>query len=119
MRLLRRAPEGDPDHLLGDDRRHAGDHRRRHFRASASPAIYSKDAILESAFASGGVHGTVAFFIGVVAALLTSFYSWRLIFLTFYGKPRWAGSEHIQHAVHHVHEDAGEMAADHDSAHGP
>jgi len=52
----------------------------------------------------------------VFAALLTSFYSWRLIFLTFYGKPRWAGSEHIQHAVHHVHEDAGEIASDHDSA---
>jgi NADH-quinone oxidoreductase subunit L len=33
-------------------------------------------------------------------ALLTSFYSWRLIFLTFYGKPRWAQSEHIQHALH-------------------
>jgi NADH-quinone oxidoreductase subunit L len=49
--------------------------------------------------------------------LLTSFYSWRLIFLTFFGAPRWAGSEHIQHAVHHVHEDAGEMASDHDSAH--
>jgi NADH-quinone oxidoreductase subunit L len=78
---------------------------------------HSKDAIIESAFASGTVHGTVAYAIGVFAALLTSFYSWRLIFLTFYGKPRWAGSEHIQHAVHHVHEDAGEMAADNDSAH--
>ena len=55
--------------------------------------------------------------IGAFAALLTSFYSWRLIFLTFFGKPRWAGSEHIQHAVHHVHEDEAEMAADHDSAH--
>ena len=77
---------------------------------------HSKDAIIESAFASGTVHGTVAYFIGVFAALLTSFYSWRLIFLTFYGKPRWAGSEHVQHAVHHVHEDAGEMASDHDSA---
>src|ERR671911_946823 len=54
-------------------------------------------------FFSGTVHGTVAFFIGAVAALLTSFYSWRLIFLTFYGKPRWAGSEHIQHAVHDAH----------------
>jgi len=78
---------------------------------------HSKDAIIESAFASGTVHGTAAYFIGVFAALLTSFYSWRLIFMTFYGKPRWASSEHIQHAVHHVHEDAGEMAADHDSAH--
>lgn len=78
--------------------------------------FYSKDAILEAAFASGSVRGPIAFFVGAFAALLTSFYSWRLIFLTFYGKPRWAGSEHIQHAMHHVHEDVGEMAADHDSA---
>src|ERR671912_435800 len=52
--------------------------------------FYSKDAILESAFASGTVHGTLAFWIGAFAALLTSFYSWRLIFLTFFGKARWA-----------------------------
>ncbi|MCW2391218.1 NADH-quinone oxidoreductase subunit L [Sphingobium sp. B1D7B] len=64
--------------------------------------FFSKDAILESAFAAGG-HGTGAFFVGAFAALLTSFYSWRLMFLTFWGKPRWAGSEHIQHAVHDAH----------------
>jgi len=79
--------------------------------------FYSKDAILENAFASGSVHGTIAFTLGVFAALLTSFYSWRLIFLTFFGKARWAGSEHIQHAVHHVHEDEANEASDHDSAH--
>jgi len=78
--------------------------------------FWSKDAILEAAFASGSVSGTIAFWLGAFAALLTSFYSWRLIFLTFFGQPRWAGSEHIQHAVHHVHEDAGEIASDHDSA---
>jgi len=39
--------------------------------------------------------------------LLTSFYSWRLMFLTFFGQPRWALSEHIRHAMH----------ADHDSDH--
>ncbi|QDP20311.1 NADH-quinone oxidoreductase subunit L [Sphingomonas xanthus] len=78
--------------------------------------FYSKDAILESAFASATVHGTIAFWIGAFAALLTSFYSWRLIFLTFFGKARWAGSEHIQHAVHHVEEHEDEMVADHDSA---
>jgi NADH-quinone oxidoreductase subunit L len=77
---------------------------------------WSKDAILESAFAAGSISGNIAFWIGAFAALLTSFYSWRLIFLTFFGKPRWAGSEHIKHAVHHVHEDAGEIASDHDSA---
>jgi NADH-quinone oxidoreductase subunit L len=40
------------------------------------------------------------FAIGVLAALLTSFYSWRLMFLTFFGKARWIESEHIQHSVH-------------------
>ena len=60
---------------------------------------HSKDAILESAWASGTVHGTIAFWAGAIAALLTSFYSWRLMFLTFWGKPRWGASEHIQHAV--------------------
>jgi len=65
--------------------------------------FYSKDAIIEAAFANGGDAGQIAFAVGVFAALLTSFYSWRLVFLTFFGTPRWAGSEHIQHAVHHQH----------------
>lgn len=65
--------------------------------------FYSKDAIIEAAFASGSTYHMYGFAIGVVAALLTSFYSWRLMFLTFFGKPRWAGSEHIQHAVHDAH----------------
>jgi NADH-quinone oxidoreductase subunit L len=77
--------------------------------------FWSKDAILESAWSSGSVAGTVAFWIGALAALLTSFYSWRLIFLTFFGEARWAASEHIQHALHHVHESPD---AEHgDSAH--
>jgi NADH-quinone oxidoreductase subunit L len=67
---------------------------------------YSKDAILEAAFANGSTASQTAFFVGALVALLTSFYSWRLVFLTFYGSPRWAGSEHIQHAVHHDHHDA-------------
>ncbi|HEV2817498.1 MAG TPA: NADH-quinone oxidoreductase subunit L [Allosphingosinicella sp.] len=62
--------------------------------------FFSKDAIIESAYASGRAFGGLAFFIGVFAALLTSFYSWRLVFLTFFGKARWAASEHIQHALH-------------------
>ncbi|WP_066548177.1 MULTISPECIES: NADH-quinone oxidoreductase subunit L [unclassified Sphingomonas] len=63
--------------------------------------FHSKDAILEAAFASG--EGVGAFWVGTFAALLTSFYSWRLMFLTFWGKPRWAASEHIQHAIHDAH----------------
>ena len=68
--------------------------------------FYSKDAIIEAPFASGTEAGGVAFAVAVFSALLTSFYSWRLIFLTFYGKPRWAGSEHIQHAAHGDHHHA-------------
>ena len=75
--------------------------------------FWSKDAILESAYASGSVPGVIAFWLGTLAALLTSFYSWRLIFLTFYGEPRWASSEHIQHAVHHEHEPEGSEGAGH------
>src|SRR3546814_3940586 len=68
--------------------------------------FYSKDGILEAAFASGG-GGVIAFWVGVFVAFLTSFYSWRLVFLTFYGKPRWEQSEHIKHAVHGDHGDHG------------
>jgi NADH-quinone oxidoreductase subunit L len=79
--------------------------------------FWSKDAILESAWASGSVSGTIAFWLGSLAAILTSFYSWRLIFLTFFGEARWGASEHIQHAVHHVHESPDEEHGD--SAHEP
>ena len=67
--------------------------------------FYSKDAILEAAWARGTGISQFAFWAGAVAALLTSFYSWRLMFLTFWGKPRWIESEHIQHAVHHGHDE--------------
>ncbi|SFQ94794.1 NADH-quinone oxidoreductase subunit L [Poseidonocella sedimentorum] len=46
----------------------------------------SKDAVIESAWA--GTSGGYAFWMLVIAALFTSFYSWRLMFLTFWGKPR-------------------------------
>lgn len=70
--------------------------------------FWSKDAIIEVAFARGTELGMFAFWMGVFAALLTSFYSWRLMFLTFWGKPRWIESEHIQHSVHKTPEQAGE-----------
>ncbi|MEZ5756981.1 MAG: NADH-quinone oxidoreductase subunit L [Emcibacteraceae bacterium] len=59
---------------------------------------YSKDMIIESAFASGTGVGQYAFGLGVVAALMTSFYSWRLVFMTFFGKSR--ASKHVQDHVH-------------------
>ncbi|HEX8364432.1 MAG TPA: NADH-quinone oxidoreductase subunit L [Allosphingosinicella sp.] len=80
--------------------------------------FFSKDAIIESAFMSGTALGRFAFLVGVFAALLTSFYSWRLLFLTFFGKPRWAASEHVQHALHdhgHDHDDPAAEDAGHDT----
>ena len=61
--------------------------------------FYSKDMILESAFASGTQVGHFAFWLGIAAAVLTAFYSWRLLLLTFHGKPR---ADH--HVMEHVHE---------------
>ncbi len=80
--------------------------------------FYSKDSILEAAYARGTELSQFAFVIGIIAALLTSFYSWRLMFLTFWGKPRWAGSEHIQHAVHGAADHADAEDAGHDHALG-
>ncbi|HEV7456913.1 MAG TPA: NADH-quinone oxidoreductase subunit L [Roseococcus sp.] len=60
---------------------------------------YSKDAILEGAVAAGTGVGMYAFICGAVAAFLTAFYSWRLLILTFHGKPR---ADH--HTMEHVHE---------------
>jgi NADH-quinone oxidoreductase subunit L len=56
--------EGDPDHLLDDDRRNVGDYRRRPVRGRFRRLPF-QDAIIESAFASG-VHGTVAYWLGVL-----------------------------------------------------
>ncbi|MFK7869025.1 MAG: NADH-quinone oxidoreductase subunit L [Roseobacter sp.] len=57
--------------------------------------FHSKDAIVESAFAAGSMYG---FWLLVIAALFTSFYSWRLMFLTFYGEPR--GDKHTHEHAH-------------------
>ncbi len=56
----------------------------------------SKDAIIESAMGGGAVY---AYVILVIAAAMTAFYSWRLIFMTFFGKPR---GDHHKHD--HAHE---------------
>jgi NADH-quinone oxidoreductase subunit L len=60
---------------------------------------YSKDAIVEAAFASHSGVGAYAFACGMIAAFLTAFYSWRLLIMTFHGAPR---ADH--HTMEHVHE---------------
>jgi NADH-quinone oxidoreductase subunit L len=56
----------------------------------------SKDAIIESAYAGGPA---IVFWVLVVTAFMTSFYSWRLMFLTFWGAPRGDAKTHA-----HAHE---------------
>jgi NADH-quinone oxidoreductase subunit L len=65
---------------------------------------YSKDAIISAAYASGTGIGMYGFVCTVLAAFLTAFYSWRLLILTFYGKPR---ADH--HVMEHVHESPAVM----------
>ena len=72
--------------------------------------FFSKDAILESAFTAslaGVAYAQLAFWFGITAALLTSFYSWRLIYMTFHGP--YTGA-------HNLHADPGD---DHHSAGDP
>ena len=57
---------------------------------------FSKDAIIESAYASHNPFGTYAYLLTIGAAGLTSFYSWRLIFKTFFGEPH--DQEHYEAA---------------------
>ncbi|MBV8548319.1 MAG: NADH-quinone oxidoreductase subunit L [Alphaproteobacteria bacterium] len=61
--------------------------------------FYSKDLILESAIASGTWYGQLAYVLGLAAAFMTAFYSWRLIIMTFHGKSR---ADH--HTLDHAHE---------------
>jgi NADH-quinone oxidoreductase subunit L len=57
---------------------------------------FSKDAIIESAYASHNPLAFYGFLMTVIAAGLTSFYSWRLIFKTFFGEPH--DQEHYEAA---------------------
>ena len=59
---------------------------------------YSKDAILEAAYARHSGVATYAFVCGALAAFLTAFYSWRLLILTFHGRSR--ASAEVQGHVH-------------------
>ena len=68
--------------------------------------FYSKDSILESAYAAHTGVGAYAFWLGIFAAVMTAFYSWRLLFMTFHNEPR---ADH--ETMHHVHESPPVMLA--------
>ena len=92
--------------------------------------FFSKDAIIEVAYGVGGSWGTLAFWLLVIAAVFTSFYSWRLIHLTFHGTPRDAqhahgaqvhehdGNTHHEPDLNHDNAHAHAAAHDHGHAHG-
>ncbi len=65
---------------------------------------YSKDIVLESAWAAHSQTGQLAFYLGIAAALLTAFYSWRLLLMTFHGDTR-ASKEVLKN----IHESPGVM----------
>jgi NADH-quinone oxidoreductase subunit L len=67
--------------------------------------FYSKDSIIESAYAAAAsghsAVGMFAFLVGILAAGLTAYYSWRLVFMTFHNRPVWK-TEGAHHADDHA-----------------
>lgn len=61
--------------------------------------FYSKDMILEAAWADQTWFGHFAYWMGISAAVMTAFYSGRLLFMTFHGQPR-----ADKKTMDHVHE---------------
>jgi NADH-quinone oxidoreductase subunit L len=61
--------------------------------------FYSKDIVLEAAYGAHSAAGSFAFWLGIAAAFMTAFYSWRLLFMTFHGAPR-----ADKRVMDHVHE---------------
>ena len=82
--------------------------------------FYSKDAIINSTFAAGTGVGSYAFTLLLVAAGMTSFYSWRQFLLTFHGCYRGQDHQHLAHAdTSHAHDEPldGEDDHGHDDHH--
>src|SRR5579864_4328902 len=66
--------------------------------------FFSKDAILWETWTSEGGAYRILWFVGFFTALMTAFYMFRLMYLTFHGKPR------MTHEVeHHIHESPKSM----------
>ncbi len=80
--------------------------------------FYSKDAIIDAAFVAGRADqwAAFAFVVAVLAAGLTSFYSWRLIFMTFHGHAKWAAAAPGAHAAHDSHAEGEHAGPPHESA---
>jgi NADH-quinone oxidoreductase subunit L len=76
---------------------------------------YSKDAIIEAAFASDRAGAFYAYVLTAAAAGLTAFYSWRVVFLTFFGASRWQAAEYDAGREHAAHDHEGHALDPHES----
>jgi NADH-quinone oxidoreductase subunit L len=86
--------------------------------------FFSKDAIIAAAYNAsldGRIGGQMAFWFSIIAAALTSFYSWRLMFMTFEGRYRGGGHDAHAHDANaddpHAREDHGDQGGDEPGAH--
>ncbi|HEY5338339.1 MAG TPA: NADH-quinone oxidoreductase subunit L [Rhizomicrobium sp.] len=85
------------------------------FTSIGTSGFYSKDGIINAAFLSGTPMGTYAFWMTLIAALMTAFYSWRQFLMTFHGPYRGAQDAHLEHADADArsHTDAPDEKDDH------
>src|ERR1700760_767049 len=87
--------------------------------------FYSKDSIINATYSAHTGIGTYAFTLTLVAAAMTSFYSWRQFLMTFHGRYRGQDHAHLAHAdTNHAHHEPmdGDAHADdhgHDEHHAP
>jgi len=79
--------------------------------------FYSKDAIINSAFAAHSHMAAYAFTLLIVSAGMTSFYSWRQFLMTFHGRYRGLDHQHLEHADANAHAHDEPMGGHDDNAH--
>jgi NADH-quinone oxidoreductase subunit L len=73
--------------------------------------FYSKDPIIEAAFAAGGIRGWLLGGAALLGAGLTAFYMTRLMLMTFFGEQRWKGKRSADGHDYHPHESPLTMTA--------
>ncbi|MYV39316.1 NADH-quinone oxidoreductase subunit L [Streptomyces sp. SID1328] len=75
--------------------------------------FFSKDKIIEAAFAKGGTEGWILGGVALLGAAITAFYMTRVMLMTFFGEPRWKNQP-----TRSPQAPSAEPAAEHQGAHG-
>ncbi|RZU43834.1 NADH-quinone oxidoreductase subunit L [Streptomyces sp. BK022] len=75
--------------------------------------FFSKDKIIEAAFAKGGTEGWILGGVALLGAAITAFYMTRVMLMTFFGEPRWKNQP-----TRPPQAPSAEPAAEHQGAHG-